>query len=51
MRDYLASNGYRAEADAATLAALPPEQAAVYKPLLDVRAAYLGKLKYRLLVG
>jgi hypothetical protein len=51
MRNYLASNDYRAEADAATLAALPPEQAAVYEQLLDVRAAYLGKLKSRLLVG
>lgn len=41
MRDYLASNDYRAEADAATLAALPPAQAAVYKPMLDVRPQYL----------
>ncbi|MFE0103340.1 tyrosine-protein phosphatase [Streptomyces sp. NPDC059009] len=42
MDDYLASNDYRAEADAAALAALPPEQAAVYKPLLDVRPEYLN---------
>ncbi|MFF5255221.1 tyrosine-protein phosphatase [Streptomyces leeuwenhoekii] len=42
MADYLASNDYRAEANAAALAALPAEQAAVYKPMLDVRAAYLN---------
>ncbi|MFF3505462.1 tyrosine-protein phosphatase [Streptomyces sp. NPDC003247] len=42
MRDYLASNDYRAEANAAALAALPADQAAVYKPLLDVRAEYLN---------
>ncbi|WP_151771897.1 tyrosine-protein phosphatase [Streptomyces abyssomicinicus] len=42
MRDYLASNHYRAEANAAALAALPPQQAAVYKPLLDVRPSYLN---------
>jgi protein-tyrosine phosphatase len=42
MADYLASNEYRAEANAAALAALPAEQAAVYKPMLDVRAAYLN---------
>ncbi|KUN07153.1 hypothetical protein AQI95_11400 [Streptomyces yokosukanensis] len=41
MADYLASNDYRAAANAATLAALPPAQAAIYKPLLDVRAEYL----------
>ncbi|MGW4547404.1 tyrosine-protein phosphatase [Streptomyces violaceorubidus] len=40
--DYLASNAYRAEANAAALAALPAGQAAVYKPLLDVRASYLN---------
>jgi len=37
MKDYLASNDYRAEANAAALAAMPAEQAAVYKPMLDVR--------------
>ncbi|MFJ4621102.1 tyrosine-protein phosphatase [Streptomyces sp. NPDC088812] len=42
MRDYLASNVYRAEANAAALAALPADRAAVYKPLLDVRAEYLN---------
>ncbi|MFE2300086.1 tyrosine-protein phosphatase [Streptomyces sp. NPDC059445] len=42
MNDYLASNTYRAAANAATLAAMPPAQAAVYKPLLDVRAEYLN---------
>ncbi|MFJ6697265.1 tyrosine-protein phosphatase [Streptomyces sp. NPDC091272] len=42
MRDYLASNTYRAEANAATLAAMPADLAAVYKPLLDVRAEYLN---------
>ncbi|MER6343544.1 tyrosine-protein phosphatase [Streptomyces sp. NPDC001595] len=42
MADYLASNDYRAEANAAMLAALPPAQAAVYKPLLDVRPEYLN---------
>ncbi|MEU0739165.1 tyrosine-protein phosphatase [Streptomyces sp. NPDC006134] len=41
MVDYLASNDYRAEANAAALAALPPAQAAVYKPMLDVRPEYL----------
>ncbi|WP_299536849.1 tyrosine-protein phosphatase [uncultured Streptomyces sp.] len=40
--DYLASNTYRAEANAAALAAMPAEQAKVYKPLLDVRAEYLN---------
>ncbi|WP_428953104.1 tyrosine-protein phosphatase [Streptomyces sp. cg35] len=40
--DYLASNDYRAEANAAALAAMPPEQAKVYKPMLDVRAEYLN---------
>ncbi|MEU6846615.1 tyrosine-protein phosphatase [Streptomyces sp. NPDC046716] len=42
MADYLASNDYRAEANAAALASMPPEQAKVYKPLLDVRAEYLN---------
>ncbi|MFJ5642885.1 tyrosine-protein phosphatase [Streptomyces sp. NPDC093223] len=40
--DYLASNTYRASANAAALAQLPPAQAAVYKPLLDVRTEYLN---------
>ncbi|MEU9344658.1 tyrosine-protein phosphatase [Streptomyces sp. NPDC048278] len=40
--DYLASNTYRASANAATLAAMTPAQAKVYKPLLDVRAEYLN---------
>ncbi|MHB9753171.1 tyrosine-protein phosphatase [Streptomyces sp. BYX5S] len=42
MTDYLASNDYRAEANAAALAAMTPEQAKVYKPMLDVRAEYLN---------
>ncbi|MER7716940.1 tyrosine-protein phosphatase [Streptomyces flaveolus] len=42
MKDYLASNVYRAEANAAALAAMPAAQAAVYKPMLDVRAEYLN---------
>ncbi|MEU9594172.1 tyrosine-protein phosphatase [Streptomyces sp. NPDC048193] len=42
MKDYLASNDYRAEANAAALAAMPAAQAAVYKPMLDVRPAYLN---------
>ncbi|MFD7772257.1 tyrosine-protein phosphatase [Streptomyces sp. NPDC059787] len=42
MADYLASNEYRAEANAAALAAMPAAQAAVYKPMLDVRAEYLN---------
>ncbi|KOV66304.1 tyrosine-protein phosphatase [Streptomyces sp. MMG1121] len=41
MDDYLASNTYRAAANAATLAAMPPAQAEIYKPLLDVRPEYL----------
>ncbi|MCQ4209856.1 tyrosine-protein phosphatase [Streptomyces longispororuber] len=40
--DYLASNDYRAKANAAALASMTPEQAKVYKPLLDVRAEYLN---------
>ncbi|MFG3140079.1 tyrosine-protein phosphatase [Streptomyces sp. NPDC048211] len=42
MADYLASNDYRAEANAAALASMPAAQAAVYKPLLDVRPEYLN---------
>ncbi|WP_328908856.1 tyrosine-protein phosphatase [Streptomyces sp. NBC_00234] len=42
MADYLASNDYRSEANAAALASMPAEQAAVYKPLLDVRPEYLN---------
>ncbi|MFJ4715100.1 tyrosine-protein phosphatase [Streptomyces sp. NPDC088785] len=42
LADYLASNDYRAAANAAALASMPPEQAKVYKPLLDVRTAYLN---------
>ncbi|MEU9360026.1 tyrosine-protein phosphatase [Streptomyces sp. NPDC048301] len=42
MEDYLASNDYRAEANAAALASMPAAQAAVYKPLLDVRPEYLN---------
>jgi protein-tyrosine phosphatase len=41
-QDYLASNQYLARSNAATLAALPPAQAAIYKPLLDVRPEYLA---------
>jgi protein-tyrosine phosphatase len=40
--DYLLSNTYRAAANAATLAQLPAAAAAIYKPLLDVRAEYLA---------
>ncbi|MFE1150215.1 tyrosine-protein phosphatase [Streptomyces albidoflavus] len=42
LNDYLASNDYRAEANAEALASMPPGQAAVYKPLLDVRPEYLN---------
>lgn len=42
MADYLASNTYRAAANEAILSHLPAQQAAVYKPLLDVRPAYLN---------
>ncbi|MEU4279695.1 tyrosine-protein phosphatase [Streptomyces tanashiensis] len=42
MADYLASNTYRKAANDAVLGHLPPQQAAVYKPLLDVRAEYLN---------
>lgn len=42
MSDYLASNDYNAASNAATPAALPPAQAAVYKPLLGVDPAYLN---------
>lgn len=41
-KDYLASNTYRAASNAAALAAMPADQAAVYKPLLDVRSEYLN---------
>ncbi|MFI8106569.1 tyrosine-protein phosphatase [Streptomyces sp. NPDC086023] len=40
--DYLASNDYRKAANDAILGHLPPAQAAVYKPLLDVRPEYLN---------
>ncbi|WP_369147861.1 tyrosine-protein phosphatase [Streptomyces sp. R44] len=42
MADYLASNTYRKAANDALLGHLPPQQAAVYKPLLDVRPEYLN---------
>ncbi|MGW2204326.1 tyrosine-protein phosphatase [Streptomyces sp. NPDC001774] len=42
MADYLASNTYRAAANEAILSHLPAPQAAVYKPLLDVRPEYLN---------
>ncbi|MGW6418815.1 tyrosine-protein phosphatase [Streptomyces sp. NPDC055055] len=42
MADYLASNTYRAAANEAVLSHLPAGQAAVYKPLLDVRPGYLN---------
>ncbi|MFD7100318.1 tyrosine-protein phosphatase [Streptomyces xanthophaeus] len=42
MADYLASNDYRKAANDAILSHLPPQQAAVYKPLLDVRPEYLN---------
>lgn len=40
--DYLASNDYRKAANDAILSHLPAQQAAVYKPLLDVRPEYLN---------
>ncbi|MFG2337390.1 tyrosine-protein phosphatase [Streptomyces yangpuensis] len=40
--DYLASNDYRRAANDAILSHLPAQQAAVYKPLLDVRPEYLN---------
>ncbi|RKE20731.1 tyrosine-protein phosphatase [Streptomyces sp. TLI_171] len=40
--DYLASNAYRAQVNAATLAQLPPAYRSVYQPLLDVRPEYLA---------
>ncbi|MEV4427806.1 tyrosine-protein phosphatase [Streptomyces sp. NPDC049602] len=52
MADYLASNAYPKAANDALLGHLPPQQAAVYKPLLDVRAENLnsgydeGEAKY-----
>ncbi|MFE9845522.1 tyrosine-protein phosphatase [Streptomyces goshikiensis] len=42
MADYLASNDYRKAANEAILSHLPAAQAAVYKPLLDVRPEYLN---------
>ncbi|MEV0092591.1 tyrosine-protein phosphatase [Streptomyces sp. NPDC050738] len=42
MSDYLASNDYRAAANAAALASMPAAQAAIYKPMLDVRPEYLN---------
>ncbi|WP_267880917.1 tyrosine-protein phosphatase [Streptomyces sp. NRRL S-244] len=42
MADYLASNDYRKAANDAVLSHLPAPQAAVYKPMLDVRAEYLN---------
>ncbi|MEU6622000.1 tyrosine-protein phosphatase [Streptomyces litmocidini] len=42
MADYLASNTYRKAANDALLGHLPPQQAVVYKPLLDVRPEYLN---------
>ncbi|MET3983963.1 tyrosine-protein phosphatase [Streptomyces sp. PvR034] len=42
MADYLASNDYRKAANDAVLAHLPAQQAAVYKPMLDVRPEYLN---------
>ncbi|MFD9360110.1 tyrosine-protein phosphatase [Streptomyces sp. NPDC060031] len=40
--DYLASNDYRKAANDAVLSHLPAAQAAVYKPMLDVRPEYLN---------
>ncbi|MFF2191994.1 tyrosine-protein phosphatase [Streptomyces sp. NPDC058157] len=42
MADYLASNDYRKAANDAVLSHLPAPQAAVYKPMLDVRPEYLN---------
>lgn len=42
MADYLASNNYGNAANEAILSHLPAAQAAVYKPLLDVRPEYLN---------
>ncbi|MGW6748854.1 tyrosine-protein phosphatase [Streptomyces sp. NPDC055006] len=42
MDDYLAGNTYRAKENAAALAAMPLAQAAVYKPMPDVRPEYLN---------
>ncbi|WP_330331031.1 tyrosine-protein phosphatase [Streptomyces sp. NBC_00536] len=42
MADYLASNDYRKAANDAVLSHLPAQQAAVYKPMLDVRPEYLN---------
>ncbi|MFE7311759.1 tyrosine-protein phosphatase [Streptomyces sp. NPDC057555] len=43
MRDYLASNDYLAERNAAVLASQTPEMAARLKPILDTRATYLNR--------
>ncbi|KJY31478.1 tyrosine-protein phosphatase [Streptomyces katrae] len=42
LADYLASNDYRKAANEAILSRLPAPQAAVYKPMLDVRPEYLN---------
>jgi protein-tyrosine phosphatase len=42
VRGLPAADRHRAEADAAYLAAMPADQAAVYKPILDVRPEYLN---------
>ncbi|MER7462866.1 tyrosine-protein phosphatase [Streptomyces sp. NPDC097981] len=42
MADYLASNDYRKAANDAVLSHLPAQQAAVYKPMLDVHPEYLN---------
>lgn len=42
MADYLASNDYRKATNDAVLSHLPAAQAAVYKPMLDVRPEYLN---------
>jgi protein-tyrosine phosphatase len=41
MADYLASNGYLADKNRATFAAMPPAAAARMAPIMTVRAAYL----------
>ncbi|WP_321184064.1 tyrosine-protein phosphatase [Embleya scabrispora] len=42
MADYLAGSDYRAAANKAALDRMPPAQAAVCKPMLDVRPEYLN---------
>ncbi|WP_129843642.1 tyrosine-protein phosphatase [Streptomyces sp. RFCAC02] len=42
MEDYLASNGYRAEENAAALAQVPEELRPAYRAVLDVRPEYLA---------